>query len=502
MKVLLDTNIIIHREAATVVNNDIGQLFKWLDRLGYVKCIHPITIKELQSHKDPKTVKTINVKLESYEILKTIATICEEIELISKKYDKNQNDINDSHLLNELLSNRVDFFISEDTNVYVKATELGINDRVYDIETFLEKVLYENPALIDYNVLSVRKELFGNIDLKDDFFNSLREDYSDFEDWFNRKADEPAYVFRYKDRIGAFLYLKIEDENENHSSIQPSFPRAKRLKIGTLKVALTGLKIGERLLKIVFDNALVQKVPEVYVTIYDKRPQQNRLIRLLEDFGFERWGGKKQGDQTELVLVRKMGNALKSLPSKTFPFISREADVYFCSIYQNYHTELFPDSILRTESKEDFIENQPHRNAIRKVYISHAYKRDLNPGDVIVFYRTGGIHKGVLTTIAIVESVKLDLRSETELIDYCKRKTVLEENALKEFWNRFDTLKPFVINFLYAYSFPKRPILAKIIDLGIIKSPTEIPRGIWELGWDNFGKILKEAESDENIIGN
>jgi hypothetical protein len=33
MKALLDTNIIIHREANRVINSDIGYLFKWLDRL-------------------------------------------------------------------------------------------------------------------------------------------------------------------------------------------------------------------------------------------------------------------------------------------------------------------------------------------------------------------------------------------------------------------------------------------------------------------------------------
>ena len=32
MKVLLDTNIIIHREASKVVNQDVGTLFKWLDK--------------------------------------------------------------------------------------------------------------------------------------------------------------------------------------------------------------------------------------------------------------------------------------------------------------------------------------------------------------------------------------------------------------------------------------------------------------------------------------
>ena len=36
-RVLLDTNIIIHREASTVINNNIGTLFRWLDRLKYTK---------------------------------------------------------------------------------------------------------------------------------------------------------------------------------------------------------------------------------------------------------------------------------------------------------------------------------------------------------------------------------------------------------------------------------------------------------------------------------
>jgi hypothetical protein len=37
MRVLLDTNILIHREAATVVRADIGKLFFWLDKLKYEK---------------------------------------------------------------------------------------------------------------------------------------------------------------------------------------------------------------------------------------------------------------------------------------------------------------------------------------------------------------------------------------------------------------------------------------------------------------------------------
>jgi hypothetical protein len=38
MRVLFDTNILIHREASVAVRQDIGRLFRWLDKLGYEKC--------------------------------------------------------------------------------------------------------------------------------------------------------------------------------------------------------------------------------------------------------------------------------------------------------------------------------------------------------------------------------------------------------------------------------------------------------------------------------
>ena len=95
-------------------------------------------------------------------------------------------------------------------------------------------------------------------------------------------------------------------------------------------------------------------------------------------------------------------------------------------IRDRYHTELFPDSILRTESPLSFIENEPRRNALSKVYISHSLERNLKPGDIIVFYRTGGYYAGVATTIGIVESVKTDIKDENELILLCRKRTVFK----------------------------------------------------------------------------
>ena len=176
--------------------------------------------------------------------------------------------------------------------------------------------------------------------------------------------------------------------------------------------------------------------------------------------------------------------------------------VFIVPIYPEYHTELLPDSILRNESPNDFSENEPHRNSISKSYISHSYERGLKKGDIIIFYRTGGYHKSVVTTIGVVEELITELKNEEDLIQKCKKRTVLTDNSLKEYWNRYPRNKPFIVNFLYAYSFPKRINLKRLIEIGVISGIDSAPRGFIEIGWENLNKIIKETNCDESIIVN
>jgi hypothetical protein len=55
--------------------------------------------------------------------------------------------------------------------------------------------------------------------------------------------------------------------------------------VGTFKVINNGFRLGERFMKIIFDNALKNNVEQIYVTIFDKRDEQKRLIEMLQ-----RWG--------------------------------------------------------------------------------------------------------------------------------------------------------------------------------------------------------------------
>lgn len=131
MRILLDTKIVIHREAATVINEDIGVLFRWLDNLHYTKCIHPVTAQEIERHKDPKVLKTIRTKLDSYNVLKTISPVGSEVSRILGQLDHSENDRNDTLIVNEVFNGRVDALISEDKNLHRKGSLLGITDRVH-----------------------------------------------------------------------------------------------------------------------------------------------------------------------------------------------------------------------------------------------------------------------------------------------------------------------------------------------------------------------------------
>ncbi|WP_295121226.1 PIN domain-containing protein [uncultured Chitinophaga sp.] len=500
MRVLLDTNIIIHREAAKVRNEGIGILFNWLDKLQATKCIHPLSVTELEKHTDPSTVRTMSIKIASYNMLKTQAPFEGEVSRISKLMDKTANDITDSKLLAEVFHGRIDFLISEDKHIHRKAGMLNISEKVYKIDSFLEKVTAEHPELVNYKVLAVKKQHFGDIDLSDCFFDSFRVDYHGFDNWFKRKSDEIAYVCYQNDVLSAFLFLKVEGQDENYADIVPVFTKKKRLKIGTFKVTSNGYKLGERFLKIIFDNAYIQRVTEIYVTIFNKTAEQKRLISLLEDWGFKHHGCKTTPTGDEAVYVRifdRNEGVNIGDPKLTYPFLSRTSKFYMVAIYPAYHSELFPDSILNTESPANFVENQPHRNALSKVFITRSHDKSFQSGDIVLFYRTGDtdpkVHSSVVTTIGVIESVVTDIRDEAHFIEICRKRSVFTDDELRKHWNYHPYNRPFVVNFLYVASLPKRPNLKWLLDNGAMTSIADVPRGFKEFPRESFDLITKYA---------
>jgi len=83
-----------------------------------------------------------------------------------------------------------------------------------------------------------------NLNLKDAFFDSIREEYPEFDEWFRKVSREgrKCWVHFEGDSIRDLLIFK--DENEPISSVPP-FLLKRRLKLCTFKATSSGHRIGE-----------------------------------------------------------------------------------------------------------------------------------------------------------------------------------------------------------------------------------------------------------------
>lgn len=497
MRALLDTNIIIHRENVKATNLSIGQLFYWLDALHYEKTIHPYTVQELRKYSNEQMQSLYDAKLSAYTQMKNIAPQTSDFVQLLKDVPKTDNDRIDNQLLFELYCGRTDILITEDRKMRVKAEKLGLDDKVFTINAFISKAASENPALIDYKALSVRKETFGNIDVSNPFFNTFREAYPGFEQWFSKKCDEEAYICRSdKGEILGFLYLKTEDEGENYSDIIPVFKPNRRLKVGTFKVEATGFRLGERFIKIIFDNAIERHLNEIYITLFMDRPELKALYDLLNRWGFKEYGFKGMNEKKELVLVKKLGQYDDSYNViYNFPNLKANGSKMILPIFPQFHTSLFPDSILNNEV--EYIANIPHRYALQKVYVSWAPENNISPGDLLLFYRSGETlpkkYSSVITTVGVVNEVISSFDDEKDFLNQCQNRSVFSTSDLKDFWskNRYN-LK--VLKFVYVKSLSKKLTLEYLWDHNIIDPPGG-PRPFTRLTDEQFNMILRDSNT-------
>lgn len=171
-------------------------------------------------------------------------------------------------------------------------------------------------------------------------------------------------------------------------------------------------------------------------------------------------------------------------------------------IYPDYHTDLLPDSLLRSETAKDFQENHPSSNAIEKAYISHSRERGLRTGDLIVFYRTSdgqgpAHHRSVATTVGVVQDVINQFSGQADFVQKCKNRSVFSGEELVQQWNKYGGIRPFIVNFLYVLSFPTRPNLGTLKAEGIIP---DAPRGFELMPDTAFAKLLEVAHADKRYI--
>jgi hypothetical protein len=344
---------------------------------------------------------------------------------------------------------------------------------------------------------SLRLTKFRDLTLTDPFFDSLKKGYREFPQWFARKANEDVYVVDDGEELSGMLYLKREDGAVG--DVDPPLPKRKWLKVGTLKIVGRGTKLGERVLKKVFDTALASDAEAVYVTVFEV---YDDLLTLFQRYGFKAVGVKKTDNGIEQVLVRFLTEFSGDLNSD-YPFIHTSGRrTWLLAIYPEYHTRLLPDSILNNEPRE-IIRDVSHTNTIHKVYISGLALTRMTRGDIVLFYRTcdnkgPAYYRSVVTSLCVIEEVRQrrNFADVDEFLSYTRPRSVFSEEELREKFLTMERLS--VAKMKYNSAFGKRTTRGQLLDEDII---SEQPRwDMRELSREQFDRIISLGRVDARII--
>lgn len=345
---------------------------------------------------------------------------------------------------------------------------------------------------------NLRQGRFGDINLDDPFFDSLKTAYSEFIGWFESKEEELAYFMTDDDGgMQAFLYLK--EESGEITDVEPPLPNDLYLKMGTFKINAHGTKLGERFIKKTFDHALNKGIKNIYVTLF---PEHEGLIEVLNRVGFQEVAEKITVNGIEKVLLKRIGNISGEVEAD-YPLIKLSGRQYLLGIYPEYHTRLFPDSILNNEDAQ-ILDDVSHTNSIKKIYICRMEDvQNLVRGDALVIYRTTdqpnrAWYRAVATSLCMVEEVKSkqDFSSLDNFLQYCLSRSVFSATELTRYFNTWPRL--YVIKMTYNAALYNRIIRQRLAqEVGL---DAERYWGFMDITSEQFRDIASLGGVDDSII--
>ncbi len=499
MRILLDTNIFIYREADHVISDDLQQLLSVLNKIKAELLIHPLSLGEIKRDRDTKRQAVMLSKIGAYlplEMPPVLEGGSEFFNIIDQK--DNTHDLVDNHILYAVYKDAVDFLITEDRDIHKKAIKLGIDNSVLLIAEALS--VFRGHLQKDSIIIppALERKPIHNLNVGDPFFDSLKDEYPEFDELFKKiKREGRNCLVHYKDDggIGALLIYKLEDEAIDTI---PPIPKKKRIKLSTLKVAQFGYKIGELFIKLSIDIAVSNGVSEVYLTHFVQ--SDDRLIELITEYGFSHSG---INSRREAIYIKKLFP--ETTKTKQFlPFdITRfyypsyydgiDVKKFIIPIRPRYHSRLFTNykdrQIELAESVGYFI---IEGNTIKKAYICNSRIKRMAQGDIIIFYVS---ERRQLISVGIVEAIYGGLQDYQNIIKLVGKRTVYSVNEIQSI-----ARKPSLVILFWQYWHLMQPLsYLRLKGMGILKGP---PRSIMRISDNNYSLIKEAGGIDERFTLN
>jgi Acetyltransferase (GNAT) family len=440
LRLLLDTNVYIAVEPFSG-STEAGlaraaTLVRLASEQGHTLLVHPATRDDLLEGKDSDRRRQRLAELNKYSMLAE-SPITTSLEQRAGASTPGSNDHRDLRLLAALAGHAATYLISEDARLRRRARRADLRDATLTIDeaiALLEGLRPENPTPPPH----VTEIPAYALDVEQDIFDSLRGDYGpEFDRWLDMvRADSERriclIVLDDNEKYAALAILKQEDDCEYGF-------RAPVIKISTFKVAAhhAGAKYGELLLKSIFRISARKHVSTLYVEVFRK---YEPLVDLFDVFGFQK--SSHLTSRNELVLVKDLVRPADSSEYGPLDFhvlfgppaIQTTVRSFVVPIIPKWHGMLFPDSPVEPPYSQMPLpgldiesENHPSGNALRKAYLCNSNTEALEPGDILLFYRSHDLK--AITTVGVVESTVRSADPQ-EIMTYVGRRTVYRPDEI------------------------------------------------------------------------
>jgi L-amino acid N-acyltransferase YncA len=434
VKLLIDTNVIVASEPTDSANVEAttaatSQLLGLIAAQRQEVYVHPASLQEIAGDRDEQRRSTRLQLVQKYVALPAPPRLSVGLCQMLGRPASGSHDEVDLLMLSAIAADAVDFLVTNDRGVHRRAARVGLADRVLGISDAIlllrelaPKQLTEFPA--------VSKILCHELDHEDAFFDSLRRSYGhdQFNAWIRRAKREhrPAYRIAVGDDLAGLAVLKEGDT-------EPLLQHLGRVaKICMFKIAdgHRGKRLGELLLKPTFEHCLTGEFDAAFCTCF---PKERELIAFLRRFGFV-VAGRTAID--EIVLVKRFTPTAQerhTLDPLTYhvrfgPARIKLGDAkgYVVPIVPDWHRALFPELDRQMEL---FAGETPYGNSILKAYLCKSNVTRINPGSVLMFYRSGD--RQSVQGIGVAEQ-SLRSRDPDTIIRFVGTRTVYTAGEIQE----------------------------------------------------------------------
>lgn len=495
MKILLGTDILLYYIKNMDMSEGVSILFTWLERIKAKPYVDVSSIAILTHFITLDSFKELN----RFHVLKSLAPKANPILTIEQQILSSK--VRNKKLLRPLLAqlnylacNEVDLLITENKETHILASNIGIDDHVYSIEEFIERMCVEHRDLDDTRGVAIRKVRFGSLDIDSHFFNSFKADYEPYYHvWFKAKANDPVFIAQDGNGfLRGLLKLKCEDENDDTGDISPRMKPARRLKIASMKAHFTGQKLGQRFMRIVFDTAIREHVEEIYVTLFENSNQMRRLVGMIEQWGFTYYGYK---DGNEQVYVRDFRKRTDDSPSACFPYHTSSNGVFIIPINAVYASQLIPPFGI-IEDEDDM---EPWKYAIKKTLVLREDNEGMKKGSVLLFYqKTSDAMAQSLSAVGVVENVCRNCKDVQMFVNRCRKRSALSDTSLQECWRRANG-KVVVVDFLYVYHAGVSNELPSLQEIGVTSDNFHSQRPV-SISEEQYRKLIKGTDYEKTFV--